>query len=476
MSGQGKVDHGRYLSPFSWRYGSKEMRTLWSEAHKRLLWRRIWVALAEAQQSVGLVSEEQVADLRAHQQDLDLERAAEIEAEIHHDVMSEVRTYAEQCPTGGGIIHLGATSMDVVDNGDALRIRQALDLVLQRLDRLLEVLAGRIERHADLPVMGFTHLQPAEPTTMGYRLSQYAQDLWMDRRALRRARDESRGKGLRGAVGTSASYAVLLEGTGVSAAEFERRVLSALDLQALPVSTQTYARKQDYIVLCALAGVGQSLHKLAFDLRVLQSPPLGEWAEPFGAMQVGSSAMPFKRNPIVAENICSLARLLAVMPRTAWDNAANSLLERTLDDSANRRTVLPEAFLITDELLRKGFSLMDGLQVSEEAAARLMEAYGTFAASERLLMAAVKRGGDRQELHEVIREHSLASWEEVKQGRPNPLADHLCADPRVTGLVPSEQARALLDAAGHVGDAPERARALARTIKQEIAHSSPQGD
>ena len=287
-----------------------------------------------------------------------------IEAEIHHDLMAEVRTYAEQCPVGGGIIHLGATSMDIEDNADALRFRDSLDLVLDTLCRLLLAFADQVETWADAPTMAFTHLQPAEPTTEGYRLAQYAQDLLADYDELRRARDGIRGKGFKGAVGTSASYVQLLRanvilsgvndrgtvtsqnseeshphhrdpslndrraatelpdplrktddrGDAAAVAVFEARIMSALGLDAFPVATQTYPRKQDYRVLSALAGLGASLYNFAFDLRVLQSPPIGEWAEPFGGRQVGSSAMPFKRNPIHAENMDSLARYLAALP------------------------------------------------------------------------------------------------------------------------------------------------------------------
>jgi adenylosuccinate lyase len=474
MSAGSGLDQQRYQSPFSWRYGSEQMRLLWGEARKRRLWRRIWVALAEAQQAAGLVSEEQVADLRAHEDQLDLERARQIEAEIQHDLMSEVRTFAEQCPKGGGVIHLGATSMDISDNADVLRLREALTLTLQRLDALMLGLVSQIERRAGTATMAFTHLQPAEPTTMGYRLAQYLQDLSWDRRLLRRTRAELRGKGLKGAVGTSASYAQLLSGSGTSPAELERSLMAALDLEPVPVATQTYPRKQDYHVLCALAGVAQSLHKLALDLRVLQSPPFGEWAEPFGARQVGSSAMPFKRNPIGAENVCSLARLLAALPRVAWDNAALSLLERTLDDSGNRRSVLPEAFLVADELLSRSLKLIAGLRVNEAASERLLSVYGVFAASERLMMEAARRGGDRQQLHERLRQHAMQAWEAVQRGEPNPLADLLCGDALITALVPAEEARGLLDPRDHLGDAEQRARALAAAVRAELDHTESQ--
>ena len=461
--------HETYLSPLTWRYGSDEMRRIWSEAEKRRQLRRFWVALAEAQQEAGLVTAEQAAELRAHQDDIDIARATEIEREIRHDLMAEIRTFAEQCPVGGAIIHLGATSMDVLDNVDALRLSQALDLLLVRLQRTLSILAARIAAEAATPAMAFTHIQPAEPTTIGYRLAQYGQDLLADYVELSRARSMVRGKGLKGAVGTSASYTQLLEGNDWSARQLEERVMAKLGLDAFEAATQTYPRKQDWLVLNALAGVCGSLHKFAFDLRILQSPPFGEWSEPFGAKQVGSSAMPFKRNPIVAENIDSLTRLVAALPRIAWDNAALSLLERTLDDSANRRFMLPEAFLVTDEVLVRAERLMEGMQFWSQPIARNLRDYGVFSATERVLMMAVQAGGDRQEVHEVIREHSLTAWAALAQGQPNPLPQLLAADPRITRLVDAASVPSLLDATAHVGDAEERAHRVAASIKAAMA-------
>jgi adenylosuccinate lyase len=454
-----------YLSPYTWRYGSAEMRGIWSELHRRRLWRRIWVALAEGQQAAGLVRAEQAADLRAHAEQINLDRALAIEAEIHHDLMAEVRTYAEQCPAGGAIIHLGATSMDIEDNAEALRLREALDLLLGKVAGLLGAFAEQIDAWADAPTMAFTHLQPAEPTTVGYRLAQYAQDLLLDYEELRRVRGGIRGKGLKGAVGTSASYAQLLAGTGTAPAELEARVMAALGLDAFPVATQVYPRKQEYLVLSALAGLGQTLYKFAFDLRLLQSPPIGEWAEPFRAGQVGSSAMPFKRNPIHAENIDSLARLLAALPRVAWDNAAHTLLERTLDDSANRRTILPEGFLIADEIVTRGSHLIRGLRVDRLAAERLLAAYGPFAATERLLMELARRGADRQAMHELIREHSMRAWAATQRGESNPLIGSLCADVTLQRYATPDEMRTWLDASGYTGDAPARARQLARSLR-----------
>lgn len=452
--------HNDFLSPFTWRYGSPEMRRVWSEINKRRLWRRVWVALATAQHHAGLVSTQELADLQAHQEDVDFERAQEIETEIHHDLMAELRTFAEQCLVGGGKLHLGATSMDIEDNADALRLRDSLDLTLASLDALLEVLAAQIERYAATPCLAYTHIQPAEPTTLGYRLALYAQDLAADRQAVSRARDDVRGKGLKGAVGTAASYTKLLEGTGMTAAEMESKVMADLGVAAWPVTSQVYPRRQDWQVLTALAGVAASLHKLAFDLRLLQSPPFGEWSEPFGAKQVGSSAMPFKRNPITAEKVCSLARLVRDLPAVAWDNAANSLLERTLDDSANRRVILPQAFLATDEMLRCARRIVEGLVVDEDRMAQNLATYGPFAATEPLLMALARAGANRQAMHEVIREHSLAAWQAVRGGDPNPLANRLAADVRITTYLEPDRVRALLTVEGYVGDAPERARAV----------------
>ena len=482
-----KFSHQTYLSPFTWRYGSEAMRRVWSEAHKRQLWRRLWVALAEAQQSRGLVTQAQVDDLRDQAEAVDVERAMAIEAEIHHDLMAEIKTFAEQCPLGGGIIHLGATSMDIEDNADALRLCESLDLILTKLADLLAVLAAQMERWAKTPVIAFTHLQPAEPTTLGYRLAQYGLDLLTDFDQLKRLRAGIRGKGFKGAVGTSASYQELLANLEVSgsdlaagqpatdaefsdgpAAQFEAEIMAVIGLKPFPVATQTYPRKQDWLVLNGLAGLAGSLYKFAFDLRLLQAPSLGEWAEPFGRKQVGSSAMPFKRNPINAENIDSLARFVAGLPRLAWDNAAHSLLERTLDDSANRREMFPAAFLAVDEILRRSTRLIHDLQLDEAAMARNLDKYGAFAATERVLMAVVKAGADRQVMHEIIREHSLTAWAKIAEGLPNPLVVNLAGDNRLAPYLTPQQVSDLMDANQYVGDAPERAQYLAGQIRRTI--------
>lgn len=461
--------HETFLSPFTWRYGSNEMRQIWSQTHKRKLWRRLWVALAEAQQSVGLVNAEQVADLRAHQNEINMARAHELEAELHHDLMAEVHTFAEQCAVGGGIIHLGATSMDIEDNADALCLRDALDLLIAKMAGLLTQFATRIEATADMVCMAFTHLQPAEPTTVGYRLAFSAQDLLADYEALKRVRAALRGKGFKGAVGTSASYTELLHGTALTPRDLEQRILSTFGLEAFEITHQTYPRRMDYDILSVLAGFGATAYKFAFDLRILQSPVIGEWHEPFGSRQIGSSAMPFKRNPIHSENIDSMARYLAGLPRVAWDNTAHHLLERTLDDSANRRVVLPEAFLTADEILTRLTRLISGMRIDENSLRRTLTTYGVFAATERLLMEAGRRGGNRQQLHEVIRQHSLSAWEALRQDQPNPLIGLLQTDAHFTNLIPADEIPGLLTADSHVGDAPQRARNLAGMIREALA-------
>lgn len=454
--------------PFASRYGSDEMRALWSDEHKRRTWRRIWVALAEAQAEAGLVRPEQVADLRRHAERLNTKRSIEIEKEIGHDVMAEVRAFAEQCPVGGGVIHWGATSADITDNADVLRLRDALGLLRGRLGELLLAFAEQITAHRALACMAYTHLQPAEPTTLGYRLAVYAQDLlghWRTLGAL-----ELKGKGLKGAVGTQASYHELLAGTGRTPEDLEAQVMHRLGLTAFPVTTQTYPRIQDYQTLTALAGLAASLHKFAFDLRVLQSTGFGELAEPFGEKQVGSSAMPFKRNPVNAEKICSLARYVAALPQAAWENAADSLLERTLDDSANRRIFLPEVCLALDEMLMTALKIVRGLKVNAAACAANLAKYGPFAATERVLMALVRAGADRQHMHEKLREHSLRAWEAVAKGRANPLAHNLAADTELLRYLQPARLAELMKAEDYVGTAAEQAAALAEEIRQALNH------
>ncbi len=456
-------------SPFAGRYGSSEMRVIWSDAHKRALWRQIWVALAEAEAHAGVVSLPQLEDVRAHAGEPNTARALAIEQEIGHDVMAELRAFAEQSPVGGGILHWGATSADITDNADVLRQREALRLLRARLAELLAAFATQIETHKNLVGMAYTHLQPAEPTTVGYRLAVYAQDLLGSLAEFDRLIASLRGKGLKGAVGTAASYQELLAGTAVTSAQLEAEFLAVLELPAFPITTQTYPRGQDYIVLAALANLAAALHKFAFDLRLLQSQGFGEWSEPFGEKQVGSSAMPFKRNPVNAEKVCSLARFVAALPAVAWENAAESLLERTLDDSANRRATLPEAFLAIEECVLTSLKLARGLVVDTTAIAANVEKFGPFAATERVLMALVRAGADRQHMHERLRQHSLKAWDAVKAGRPNPLAASLATDPALLAHLQPARLRELMDARAYVGTAPDRAAALAVEIRHVLS-------
>ncbi|MEZ4590011.1 MAG: lyase family protein [Chloroflexota bacterium] len=316
--------------------------------------------------------------------------------------------------------------------------------------------------------MAHTHIQPAEPTTLGYRFAVYAQDLLEDYRNLQSLISNLRGKGLKGAVGTQAGYDELLADTGMDALQMEAAAMAVLELPYFPIATQTYTRQQDLRVQQVLAGIAASLHKFALDFRVLQSPPFGEWAEPFGKKQVGSSAMPFKRNPINTENICSLARYVAGLPAVAWDNASQAILERSLDDSANRRLFQAEGFLATEEIVRRARRIVAEMVIDEAAIARNMAIYGPFAATERVLMALVAAGASRQDGHEWIREASLQAWAALREGQPNPLVALLLADARIGQFLEAGQVAELMRAEGHVGTAVTRARTFAQTVRTSL--------
>lgn len=451
-----EYDHKSYISPLTWRYGSDEMKGIFSEVHKRKLLRRVWIALARAEMKAGIVTEEQVKELEAHKDDINIDRATEIENTIHHDLMAEIKTYAEECPLAGGIIHLGATSMDALDNADAVRFKEAMELIVKRLDDLIEAFREKAELYRDTPTMAFTHIQPAEVTTIGYRLSQTIQDLNEDRKDADSFAADIKGKGMKGAVGTAASYGELLQGTGLSAMELEKMVMDELGIKAFDAATQTYTRKQDLKMISILSSIAATLHRFSLDFRVLQSPPIGEFSEPFGKMQVGSSAMPFKRNPINSEKICSLSRIVEESYQAAWSNASLSILERTLDDSADRRIFIPEAFIALDEMLLTETKIIKGMQVHSAATKRLMDNYGIFASTEKLLMELGKHGADRQEMHEVIREESLKAWALVQEGKENPLKESLSEDKRIRSYLGKEEILKLLDASTYTGDASLR--------------------
>ena len=449
-------DHSSYVSPLSWRYGSEEMKEIFSEVHKRKLLRRVWIALARAEEKAGVVSKEQVEELEAHKDDIDIEKATEIENVIHHDLMAEIKTYASQCPKAGGIIHLGATSMDALDNADAVRFTEALTLTLKRLDDLVDALSEKAEAYKNVPTMAFTHSQPAEITTIGYRLSQTLQDLLDDREQLVFVKKNIRGKGMKGAVGTAASYKELVAESSVSSIELENMVMEELGIKAYDAATQIYSRKQDLRIIEALSSIACTLHKFSLDFRILQSPPIGEFSEPFGKMQVGSSAMPFKRNPINSEKIDSLSRIVENAYQSAWNNAATTVLERSLDDSANRRIFIPESFIALDEMLITEIKVVKGMSIHSTATERLMSNYGVFASTERVLMELGKKGADRQKMHEVIREESLKAWVCVQEGKENPLKKALLDNSELLSYLSKEEIEKALDASEYTGDAEKR--------------------
>ncbi len=448
--------HDTYISPFTWRYSNSKMREIYSEKHKRILLRKIWIALASAQKEANLVTQKQLEELLAHKTDIDIERATEIESKIHHDLMAEIKTYAEQCPNAAAIIHMGATSMDILDNMDAIRIKEALEIVINKSKELLSLYVDKMKEFKNLPCMAFTHIQPAEPTTVGYRIAQSAQDLIDDIKELELVQKDIKGKGMKGAVGTAASYSELLKGTNLNPKEMEDIVMNKLKIKAFNAATQVYTRKQDLRVVNALSNLACTLYKFFIDFRLLQSPPIGEWSEPFGKNQVGSSAMPFKRNPINSEKIDSLCRFISSQANTLWQNSAQTLLERTLDDSANRRIVLPNSFLAIDEVLITSIKVVSNMNIHKTAIERNMKSYGIFAASERLLMELGRNGANRQEMHELIREHSLKAWKEVQEGKENTLKENLINDKVILKYVSKDKANDLLNADEYIGDAPLR--------------------
>ena len=464
-------DFSTYLSPLTWRYGSDEMRRIFSEKHKYELWRKIWVALAEAQHQVGLVNKEELDDLKKNERNIDIEKIFEYEKDTKHDVVAAIKEFAEKAKIGGGKIHLGATSMDVVDNADMVKIQEALEIIEKKVITILNLLANKIEEYADYPCLGYTHLQPAEPTTVGYRLAFYAQDLLTAYEFIQFAKKTIKGKGMKGAVGTAASYKELLKdlpaqaGKTISVDQLENKVMKSLGIDAALISGQVYPRLFDFIVLNGLVTVTSALAKFAGDLRILQSPLYGEWSEPFGKKQVGSSAMPFKKNPISSENICSLARFVATLPQVASENASLSYLERTLDDSANKRIVIAEAFLTTDQILITAEKIISGLVINRDRISFNLRQYASFAASESIILEAVKNGADRQEMHEVLRINSMIAWTDIQNGKKNPMTQLLLSDKFVSKYLNKEQLEKLMEVENHIGDVPERAKKLVKIIR-----------
>ena len=459
-------DFSSYLSPFTWRYGSDEMKIIFSEKHKYELWRKIWIALAEAQHQAGLVSKEELDDLKKNEKNIDIEKIFELEKDTKHDVVAAIREFAGKSKTGGGKIHLGATSMDIVDNVDMIRIQEAIGIVEKKVINILNLLADKIKEYSDFPCLGYTHLQPAEPTTVGYRLAFYAQDLLISYEFLQFAKKTIKGKGMKGAVGTAASYQELLKDRSMTAGQLETKVMKNLGIEAALITGQVYPRLYDVIILNCLVMVTSALAKFAGDLRILQSPLYGEWSEPFGKKQVGSSAMPFKKNPISSENICSLARFVAGLPQTASGNATLSYLERTLDDSANKRIIIAEAFLATDQILLTAEKIISGLVINKERISFNLNQYSSFAASESIILEAVKNGADRQEMHETLRIISFIAWGDIQKGKENPMFKLLISDKLIRRYLNKSQLEKLMEVENHIGDAPQRAKQLVINIRK----------
>lgn len=443
-----------YQSPLSSRYASQEMRYVFSDRNKFLTWRRLWIALAEAEHELGLpVSEEQLQELRAHRDELDLEVAARYERELRHDVMAHVHAWGELCPKARPILHLGATSCFVGDNTDLLQLREGLGLVRRQLVSLAGSLRAFALEHRELPTLGFTHYQPAQATTVGKRACLWLQDVVHDLAELDHCERSLCFRGVKGTTGTQASFLELFDGDHEKVRELDRRVSAKMGFErTYGVTGQTYPRKADFRVLQVLSGIAQSAHKFATDLRLLANRK--ELEEPFGSKQIGSSAMPWKRNPMRSERICALARFVIGLLDNAAHTAANQWLERTLDDSANRRLALAEAFLATDSILNLYLDVAGGLVVYPAVVRRNLDAELPFLASENVMMEAVKAGADRQDVHEAIRTHSQAAALDVKEGRENSMRDRLAADP-VLGAI-AGRLEELLDGRRYVGRAPEQ--------------------
>ncbi len=430
-----------YVSPLSTRYASPAMQALWSERRRIGLWRRLWLALMEGQRELGLaIPADALEQLRAHLDDADLDRAAEHEKRLRHDVMAHIHHLGEQAPAARGHLHLGATSAFVTDNADLLVMRESLQLLLGRLQAVR---------------LAYTHFQPAQLTTVGKRITLWMQDFVLDAEEVLHRLDTLQFRGVKGTTGTQASFLELFDGDHDKVAELDRAVARKMGFaRVFAVTGQTYPRKQDAQVLAALSGIATSAAKFATDLRLLQHE--GEILEPFESEQVGSSAMAYKRNPMRAERMTSLARFVIELEGNAWHTAATQWLERTLDDSANRRLAIPEAFLATDGILVLATNVAAGLEVREAVIGRHVAATMPFLATERLLMKGVKAGGDRQTLHEVIRTHSLAVAQAVAEaGAANDLLDRLAADPAFKRLKVKAGADELAPAE-YVGRAPQQ--------------------
>ncbi|HEX9703813.1 MAG TPA: adenylosuccinate lyase [Gemmatimonadales bacterium] len=445
-----------WVSPLAARYASPAMQALWSDRRRIRVWRELWLALMEAQRELGLpIPEGALQQLHAHLDDTDLDRAAEYEKRFRHDVMAHIHHLGDQAPAARSHIHLGATSADITDNADLILIREALRLLLGRVAAVLVALGNAARRYRAVPCLAYTHFQPAQLTTIGKRVTLWMQEFALDASEVLHRLETLAFRGVKGATGTQASFVDLFDGDLDKVRELDQRVARKLGFtRVFAVTGQTYTRKVDAQVLAALSSIAQSAAKFATDLRLLQHE--GEMLEPFESEQVGSSAMPYKRNPMRAERMTSLARFVIELEGNAWHTAAAQWLERTLDDSANRRLVIPEAFLATDAILVLATNVAAGIEVREAVVAQHVAAGLPFLVTERLLMRAVKAGGDRQKLHDVIRGHSLVVAQAIaERGAPNDLLDRLAREPALASLgVALEPGE--LDAARYVGRAPEQ--------------------
>ena len=443
-----------YQSPLAARYASRAMRLNFSDRKKFTTWRKLWIALAESQAELGLeIGSEQLAELRATQDDLDLECAARYEAELRHDVMAHIHAWGDQCPNARPILHLGATSCYVGDNTDLLVMRDGLQLLRRQLLAVIGALREFAFEQRSLPTLGFTHFQPAQATTVGKRACLWLQDLVDDLADLEHSTRMLRFRGVKGTTGTQASFLELFEGDHDKVRELDRLVASKMGFERrFAVTGQTYPRRLDFRVGQALSGICQSAHKFATDLRLLANRR--EVEEPFGKKQIGSSAMPWKRNPMRSERICSLARFCMEALGNTAHTAANQWLERTLDDSANRRLALAEMFLATDAVLNLYLDVARGLVVNPAIVERNLAAELPFLATENVLMEAVKAGADRQDLHERIRVHSHAAARDIKDGGDNSLVQRIAEDPAFAGV--SGRLAELLDGSLYVGRAPQQ--------------------
>ncbi len=460
--------HDTYMNPLCARYAGKEMQRLFSDDTKFSTWRRLWIALAESEQELGLpITDEQIAQMKEHVTDIDYDFAAAREHEVRHDVMAHVLTFGEACPAAKPIIHLGATSCYVGDNTDILLMRQGLLLVRGMLLNVLAALADFAEQHKALPTLAYTHFQAAQPTTMGKRATLWMQDLLMDLQQLDFQLDHLRLLGCKGTTGTGASFLALFDGDDSKVVQLEQKICDKMGMPgAYPVSGQTYSRKVDYQVLQALGGVAQSAAKFSNDIRLLSHLKVVD--EPFEAGQIGSSAMAYKRNPMRSERIASLARYVVSDVQNAAMTASTQWFERTLDDSANRRISIPEAFLAVDGILNLYLNIVRGMTVYPKMAAKLLNDELPFMATENILMYCVKeKGGDRQALHEAIRQHSVAAAKEVKlNGKPNDLFDRILNDP-IFGLT-EEELRTVSDPIRFTGMAVQQTEAFLREYVKPV--------